>query len=161
MADFGNVITDGTQVALGTYGYVAKFNLSSYLLKTMRQVQLQKVSGTPTLSLPSTTQDAIDVVYGYPEDLACPDFAWCQDKNIVHVFCKTSKYPFTSNTRIGFWMFRSAIDMTIASSNTDVASDKKELFRLLVLQAMYVMEGSKVPAGIVNGILLERYRLGI
>ena len=160
MADFGNVITDGTSVATGAYGYVAKFNLANYLVKTVKQVQLQTTTG-PALSSPSSTPTDITVLYGYPQLVTCPNFAWHQDKNIVHVFCKSSVYPYTSATRIGFWMFRSSIDMAIASSMTDVSSDKKELYRYLVLEAMYITEGERVPFGILNGIFSECQRLGL
>jgi hypothetical protein len=157
---FGNAITDGMQVATGTYGYVVSFDLSTLEVQKILQVQMQSAAGV--LSDPATAETARAALFALCEDTQTGvDFAFCLDGQVLNIFCRTLAYDYLGTVRMAFWILRNAIDMAAATDTIDVAQDKEELFRLMVLEKMYVNGAGRVPQNIANAINAEKARLGV
>jgi hypothetical protein len=157
---FGTLITSASQVSIGTYGYIVSFDLSINEMAKIVQVQMQNAS-TLVLSTVSASGASLAALNNYPQLSSCPTFAWAQDGQTLYVFCKTATYPYTSATRVGIWYYRNAADLTAVTDNIDVSQDKEQLFRYLVLDTMYTNMGQRTPQVILQGISVERKRLGI
>ena len=160
----GNAIVDGVQSAIGTYGYVVSFDLSSFGVKEIEQVQMQDTAGV--LSLPSTSPLTRAQIFELCEDAQGESespitFGYFLDNSVLFIFCKTDIYPYIYTNRVAWWIKRFVIDMATTANTIDVAQDKEQLLRNLVLEAMYVNSGSRVPSEIAKTIQSERLRLSI
>jgi hypothetical protein len=157
---FGNAITDGTQVALGTYGYVVSFDLTAYEVRSIEQIQMQ--SATNVLSTPSVTPETREELFALCENTqTTKDFGYFLDDSTLFVFCRTAKYAYVGTVRIGWWLKRYSIDMATAAATIDTAQDKEQLLRCLTLEAMYISLDQKTPYDIANTIRIEKTRLGV
>jgi hypothetical protein len=160
--DFGNPITDGTQVgSAGTYGFVVAFDLTLQEPIDINEVQLQD-SSTGVYSDPETEETERAALFALMEDDQTDlDFAWCKEGNILYVYFRTAVYTFVATVRIAVTYTRNAINVDELTDKIDVRQDKENLFDMLVLRNMYVAKGDRVPQDIENKIAAERARLGI
>lgn len=160
---FGNPVTDGVQVQIGSQGYVARFNLSTLNPYSVKQVQLQN-SGTSVASAVYPTAVSLDTVFGYVEDSACPDVAWCYQDQEVFVFLKTTAWDFVSTSRIGFWVISNPEEVT---ATTDVVipdripSEARNLLVLLCAKEAQTLSGINPSRDILQQIQQELNRLGL
>ena len=155
---FGNPVTDGTQSAIGTNGYVASFDLTNHEPQRVFQVQAQKDG---VLSTPITSVVALDVLFAYPEASSPPNLAFAQNGNVVFVFFKTATYPFTADSRITFWFYRNAKNVSGTGSKLDIPQESKELCKAMILEKLYNILGKPVSWDISESIRLEKADLGI
>lgn len=160
---FGNLITDGTQVAVGTYGYVASFDYSAERIKQVIGAQLQDVAAEE-LSGVEASAASRDALMAYAEDANCPDFAWYAAGSTVFVFCKTSVYPYSSNTRLAIYFYSNPEPVT-ATSDTLIPdrlpAEAKELFKSLCLRQTLTLLGKRIPVELSNKVGYEKERLGL
>ena len=160
---FGNVITNGTQVAVGTYGYVASFDLSGYRVDAMRGVQMQNANSS-VLSELNEEASGQAALMAYAEDVNCPDFSWCANGSTVFVFCKTATYPYSSASRVAFFFAASPEPIT-ATSDTVIPdrmpAEAKDLLKALTLKNMNNLLGKRTSLDLNNTIAAEKARLGV
>jgi len=150
---FGIAINTGTQVAVGTNGYVASFDLINYEPQRVFQVQAER---NGVLSTPAKDTVSLDKLFGYPENSSPPDLAFAQSGNIVYVFFNGSKYPFDSTSRVAFWFFRNALNVTTATDKLDIPQEARELFKAIVLDKMFNLLQRPTPFEILETIRLEK-----
>ena len=155
---FGNIVTSGVQAAVGSNGYVASFDLTNQEPQRVFQVQAEN---TGVLSTPVTSVVALDVLFGYPENSSPPDLAFAQNGNTVYVFFKTSKYPFTSSSRVAFWFYRNAKNVTGTTSKLDIPQEARELMKAMTLEKLYNDLGKPVLFDTQETIRLEKADLGL
>jgi hypothetical protein len=158
---FGNPVTDGERVAIGTYGYVLKFNLKPQEPAAVTRVQLQ-LSATNALSTPSTTPSTMDTVFSLPSSTqTAVDFAWVATGNTVYVFVRTAVYAFVSTTRIAFWLMRNAMNVVLTSDEVDVPQEARPLLVRMCQELLCLVEGRRVPFEVQDAVRAEKARLGI
>ena len=151
-------VTKATQRLIGTYGYVATFDLTDYLPHTISQVQVYDGSA---LSKVLTSPIAPSTLDSYPELLTCPDFAFTQKGNNIDVFFKVDTYPYTSTTKIEFTFLRNAQTLTADTDYLDIPDSARELFKDLCLKIMYDSKGAKVLSDINERIKRQLSFLGL
>lgn len=156
---FGNPVTDLTQVAIGTNGYILSVDLESQEIDDAIQVQAQK-NGI-TLSAPITDKSSISDLFSLPENSAPPSLAFAQDGTIVYIFLKTSEYAYVSSNRIAVWYSRNPKNVVSTSDKLDIPQEAKELFKMLVLDTMYRTQGKQTPRYIVDEITNQKKILGL
>lgn len=161
---YGNLITDGAQIAIGAYGYIAAFDLSAHRIKALQSVQMQLPAG-PTLSDPDDEpQSGLDALMALPSNSACPNFAWYAMGQTVYVFCKTSVYVYSSASRVGFFYYENPEPISAATDEVieqRLPSEAKELMKALTLKKMYEMQNKQVPLAVNNTIAREKAALGV
>lgn len=154
---FGNLVSDGSQIASGTYGAVYAFNLKSVLVKEIKQVQMQD-SGV--LSTPSTAPVETSTLFGYPESSSCPDFAFGQKGNILYLFIKSDVYSATS--RLGIEFTRNAIPVqTLTGTYLDIPSDARILMYALAKKRCLEQDYKKIDFDTEQQIIAEKTQLGL
>jgi hypothetical protein len=158
---FGYAVTSGTLVAHGTYGAIVRFNISNLEPRQVTQVQLQLTEGTDRLSLPQPSSVGQATLSAYPEDASCPDFAWCQNGDMLDVFLKISIYPMNHYTRMGIWFYRNCVNLLSATNKLDVPQESKDMALAMAVKSAYLLKGKNVPAGIDEQINAEQTRLGL
>jgi hypothetical protein len=156
---FGNLITDGTQAVVGTYGYIVTFDLTLQDIRNITQVQLQK--NATTLSPAIVDLSTFEELSNYCEDSDCPDIAFCQTGNIVNIFLKTTTYPYDATVRIAFWFQRNAQNVSATTDYLDIPVESRTLFRALVLENVYLTKELKIPFDVQETIKTERANLGL
>ena len=157
---FGNLITSGTQVSSGTNGFIVAFDLSGLDADTVFQVQLQK-SGTTTYD-PVTAQTPRVTLFGYTNvAIAPPNYAYCQDGQIVYVFCNTGTFAFDTTTRVAFWFYRNAQNVTLTTDKVDVPDDANQLAVGLILRKMYIDLNVTVPRQVIDAIRVQTKVLNV
>lgn len=160
---FGNVITDGTQQAVGTNGYIVSFDLSGESIKTCNGVQLQN-SVSLVLSEISIASVELATLQNYPEDADCPELAFSQNDSVISVFCKTSSYPYTSQTRIAFWFSKNTDVITTTSDNiipNNMPASAMNLLMLKCIKDSQILMGMNVSRDIQQQINKELISLNL
>jgi hypothetical protein len=138
---FGNPITVGTQVAVGTHGYIVGFNLSLRGIREMHSVQL---SLNDTLSTPVKEATSIVALMQLPETESCPTLAFARAGTNVFVFVKADDYTFDSDTRISFFFWRNAIKGKLTGSFLDIKDEAYELLKAYTLRTMKADRSKRV-----------------
>jgi hypothetical protein len=160
---FGNVITDGTQVAVGTYGYVVRFDLSAERMKEMIGVTLQ-LDGDQLSEPDSSPAETLAALFELCESVAATGFAWYAAGSTVYVYCKTATYGYTSNVRIAFEFYANAEPITATTDELipeRMPAEAKELVKAFILKKVYEMQNKQVPLAVNNTIAREKAALGV
>lgn len=154
---FGNLVSDGSQVASGTYGAVYAFNLKSVLVREIKQVQMQE---TGILSMPSTSPKETSTLFSYPENALCPDFAFGQKGNILYLFIKNGVYSATS--RVGIEFSRNSIPIqTLTGTYLDIPSAARNLMYALAKKRCLETDYKKIDFDTEQQIIKEKTNLGL
>jgi hypothetical protein len=156
-------VTNASQRMIGTVGYIASFDLSDYEPRTIEQVQVQATDGT--LSEVETSSVAPEILDGYCDDAAAPDFAFNQKGNTVDVFLKLSLYPWEATVYVEFTYHRNGQNIdSIAvedAERLDIPQPARELFKARCLKLMYEGQNKEIPYDITNNIRRELAKLGL
>lgn len=83
---FGTPIDDYTQYAIGLFGYVIKIDLTAHLFEYVESIVAEYAAGQ--IKTPVTTEVEISTLYGYCDDIDCPDYAFNWNNGILSVFFK-------------------------------------------------------------------------
>lgn len=159
---FGIAISDGTDVAVGTYGKVVRFNLSAYEVRTVRAIQLQDPSTTPdTMGDVVSAGTTPETLQAYPEDASAPDAAFAQSGDILDVFVLEATWPVANAPRLGIWFTRNAQNVAVTTDKLDIPQEAKTLARALALREGYILKNKPVPFQIDEEVRAERARLGL
>ena len=150
-------ITTGTQVKIGTMGYVVGLDLSTYDVSTILGVQLKNTAGW---SSPVTAESEYEVLAGYINDTLCPDAAFCWMRNTLFVFVKAA-YTYVSTTLVTFWYYRNAQNVTLVSDYVDIPGEMEQLALALILRKMYLDLNTSLPQNIGQQIRIQASNLGI
>lgn len=83
---FGTPIDDYTQYAIGIFGYVIKIDLTQHLFEQVESIVAEYAAGQ--IKTPVTAEVEISTLYGYCDDIGCPDYAFNWNNGILSVFFK-------------------------------------------------------------------------
>jgi hypothetical protein len=150
-------ITDGTQVKIGTTGYIVSFDLTSYDMNTILGIQVKNVAGWADPVIAEVEYDALS---GYIDDSLCPDSAFCWMRNNLFVFVK-STYTYVSTTLVTFWGYRNAQNVTLVTDDVDIPGELEQLASLLILRKMYMDKNISLPQNIGSQIRTQLTNLNI
>ena len=153
---FGNLISDGTEIAAGTYGKIFAFDLKSVLVRDVKQVVMWD---TDVMSAPATSPVTMAVMYGYLQSESAPDFAYCQSGNFLYVFIKAAVY--TEASRIGFEFTRNSINPVAVNSKLDVPQPAKALLVYLATKRLAEEDSQRIKFDLEQDIVREKSKLGL
>lgn len=141
---FGNKITDLTQIAIGTVGYIIKIDVkSSIFAYDITAVQAQDNAGS--VPAPVTTEVSLDTLMGYLNDSAAPDLAFNYGYGEVTIFLKTSVFPYVDTTGLVMFGKRNPIKLTSFNDKLDIDDKDIELFSAYVIKYGSILSGKPVP----------------
>jgi hypothetical protein len=160
---FGSLITDGTQESVGTNGYVVGFDLANLNIVNINQVQLQNAVSL-VMSAVDINNTSKATLFAYNQDANAPDFAWSSEGTRVYVFCKTTVYPYTSQTRIAFWYNAQPEELSALSDvviPNRLPAEARNLLVLLCAKEAQTLSGINPTRDILQQINSELNKLGL
>jgi hypothetical protein len=151
------IITNGTQVKIGTVGYVVSLDLSAYDISVILGVQVKNAAGW---SSPVTDESAFEVLAGYINNALAPDMAFCWMRGNLFVFVKAA-YTYVSTTLVTFWYYRNAQNVTAVSDTVDIPGEMEQLALALILRKVYLDQNTSLPQNIASQIRTQCTNLNI
>lgn len=140
---FGNKVTELSQIAVGTVGYVVRADTTSLLAYSITAVQVQAdPADTPA---PVTEENSLDTLLGYVNDTEAPDAAFNYGYGEVHIFLKASVYAYITTTRFVLIGKRNPIKITDLEDKLDIPDKDMELFLSYCLKYGALLTGNQVP----------------
>jgi hypothetical protein len=152
------LITSGTQIKIGSVGYVVKFDLSTYDMNSIIGVQAKKTSGV--WSLPITTPNVFGELAGYIDNALASDVAYNWMKDTLFIFVK-SAYTFVTTTLTTFWGYRNAINVTALIGSVDIPGDMEQLALALILRKVCQDQNISLPQNVGQQIRTQCTNLKI
>ena len=151
------LITTGTQVKIGTIGYVVALDLSTYDISVMLGVQVKNTAGW---SAAVTAESTYDVLSNFIDDTLAPDLAYCWMRGSLFVFVKAA-YTYVSTTLVTFWYYRNAQNVTAVGDYVDIPGEMEQLALALILRRVYQDQNTSLPQNIGQQIRIQCANLGI
>jgi len=153
---FGNLISDGTEIAAGTQGKIFAFDLKSVLIHKVKQVTMWD---DDMMSAPSTSPVPSSTLFGYLSSTSAPEFAFSQSGNFLYVFIKVAVY--TEASRIGFEFTRNSINPVAVNSKLDVPQPAKALLVYLATKRLAEEDSQRIKFDLEQDIVREKLKLGL
>jgi len=146
MAEFGNKITDLSQVSVGATGYTVRIDTTKILAYVIEYVQ--GIDSGGDLGDPSGGSQDLKVIQTYCNADDPPDIAFNYAYGLCTVFLKTSVYPYIDTTRIALFGKRTALKMETANDNADFPDTDWELFVGYAIRTAAIMKNRPIPTDI-------------
>jgi len=151
------IITDGTQVKIGTVGYIVSLDLSDYDISVILGIQVKNATGW---TAPVTDEVTFDVLAGYIDSALAPDIAYCWMRNNLFVFVK-AVYTYISTTLVTFWHYRNAQNIATVGDDVDIPGEMEQLALSLILRKVYMDKNISIPQNINQQIRIQCANLNI
>jgi len=140
---WGNSVTEINQIGVGTVGYAIRVDTTSLLAYKITGVQAQaSASDTPA---PAIEEVSLTDLMAYLNDSGAPDLAFNYGFGEVHIFFKTSAFPYASDTRFTMFGKRNPIKITTLGDKLDIADKDVELFLNYAIKHAALMTGNAIP----------------
>lgn len=154
---YGSIITNVSQNAIGSIGYIVKINTAELLAETIESVQAQaSPSSTPD---PVSGPVGISALYGYLNDTESPDLAYNYSDGECSIFFKTTVFAYSATTRYALFGKRKAQNCTSDADLLDCPDRDLNLLSLYCLQLAYALKKSGTPKWIYDRIKTEERTL--
>lgn len=147
---FGSIVTNLTQNAIGSYGYIVKINTADLLAETIESVQAQ--DDPATTPEPVTGQVSIATLYSYLDDSGCPDLAYNYSDGECSIFFKTTEFAYSATTRFALFGRRKAQNCTSDADLLDLPDRDLNLLAAYCMQLAYALKKGGIPKWIYETV---------
>ena len=145
MAEFGNKITDLSQVSVGATGYTVRADTTKILAYVIQYVQGMNIAG---LGDPSGGSVDLKVIQGYCNATNPPNIAFNYAFGLCTIFLKTSEFPYADTTRIALFGKRTALKMETLNDKADFPDTDWELFVGYAIRTGALMKNRPIPTDV-------------
>ena len=143
---FGNKVTELTQIAIGTTGYVVRIDTTSLIAYSITGVQAQaSASDTPE---PVTSEVSLNVLMSYLNDTDGPDLAFYYGYGEVYIYFNTTTFPYVDTTRFILIGKRNPLKATSGTDKLDIADKDLELFMAYAIKYAAILSNEPIPYSI-------------
>jgi hypothetical protein len=157
-------ISDGTQVKIGSVGYIVCFDLTEYDISDILGVQVRTTE--EDWSKPVNASTDYVTMSEYIDDSEAPDLAFFWMRNTLYIYVN-SKYTWQEDALLNFWYYRNAQNISALVDDNqepvyvDIPGELEQLGLSLILRKVYIDLNTTVPQSISQQIRTHCTNLNI
>lgn len=152
---FGSSVTNLSQYAIGSAGYIVKINTAELLAETIEAIQAQaSPSSTPA---PVSGPTSVSNLFSYLNSSEGPDLAFSSSDGECNVFFNTTTFPYSATTRYALFGKRKPQNCVSDSEYLDLPDRDLNLLFAYCMEMAYAMKKGGTLKGTYERIkVLER-----